>query len=68
LIASGLHLPFSGNFPEGKQMDSCVNHQHCCCKLLSLLAAIGIGFAAVVFVIARWKKISVFLEPLIKEK
>jgi len=49
-------------------MDSCANHQHCCCKLLSLMAAIGLGFAAVVFVIARWKKISVLLEPLIKEK
>jgi uncharacterized membrane protein len=50
-------------------MESCVNHQHhCCCKLLSLLGAIGIGFTVVFFVIARWKKISVLLEPLMKEK
>jgi len=49
-------------------MDSCTHEHHCCCKLLSLLAAIGIGFATLVFVIARWKKISVLFEPLIKEK
>jgi len=49
-------------------MDSCVSHHHCCCKMLSFLAAAGAGIALVVFVVARWKKVSVLFEPLIKEK